>query len=164
MITLVLGGTRSGKSEVAERLASTLPQPVTFVATGIATDDDMRDRIESHRARRPPAWRTVDCEGDLVATLRTLDGTVLVDSLGTWVAQQPALAVDVDGLVAVLAERSDATVVVSEEVGLSVHSTTDVGRRFVDTLGTLNLAVASRADDVLLVVAGRSLRLPAPDA
>ena len=62
-------------------------------------------------------------------------------------------------LVDALSTRRGDTVVVSEEVGLSVHPTTEVGRRFVDVLGELNRRVAEIADDVLLVVAGRALRL-----
>ena len=61
-------------------------------------------------------------------------------------------------------ERSAPTVVVTEEVGLAVHPTTDAGRRFTDALGTLNAAVAAVAGDVLLVVAGRAVRLTPIDA
>ena len=164
MITLVLGGTRSGKSEVAEQLAARLPQPVTFVATALVTDDEMRARVEQHRARRPSTWPTVECDADLPGALRGLDGTLLVDSVGTWVAQLPDLSVDPDHLIAALVERPGSTVVVSEEVGLAVHAPTEAGRRFTDTLGALNLAVAARADDVFLVVAGRCLRLSNADA
>ena len=85
---------------------------------------------------------------------------MLIDALGTWVAAHPDLAVDVDALVAALLSRTGPTVVVSEEVGLAVHPTTESGRRFVDVMGTLNQAVAAVAADVRLVVAGRSLPLP----
>jgi adenosylcobinamide kinase/adenosylcobinamide-phosphate guanylyltransferase len=162
VIVLVLGGTRSGKSEAAEHLAADMAQPVTVVATALvdADDTDMQARVEKHRARRPAEWTTVECDSDLPGILRSLDGTVLVESLGTWVARQPGLHVDPGPLVAALAERSGSTVVVTEEVGLSVHAPTESGRRFADTLGALNLAIAARSDDVLLVVAGRSIRLP----
>jgi adenosylcobinamide kinase/adenosylcobinamide-phosphate guanylyltransferase len=85
---------------------------------------------------------------------------VLVDSLGTWVAGHPDLAADIDGLIAVLTARGAATVVVSEEVGLSIHPGSDVGRRFVDAVGEANRRVADVATTVLLVVAGRVLALP----
>jgi adenosyl cobinamide kinase/adenosyl cobinamide phosphate guanylyltransferase len=164
VITLVLGGTRSGKSQVAERIASGLEPPVTFVATATVTDDDMRARVELHRTRRPDDWRTVECDTDLPTALRQLEGTVLVDSLGTWVASRHDRRVDASDLVDALVERSGSTVVVSEEVGLSVHPTTEAGRRFADALGDVNLAVAACADDVFLVVAGRRVRLPDADA
>jgi adenosyl cobinamide kinase/adenosyl cobinamide phosphate guanylyltransferase len=159
VITLVLGGTRSGKSEVAERLATGLGEAVLYVATGSATDEGMAARIARHRERRPPAWTTVEAGADLPgALLAHVDGPALVDSLGTWVAAA-SLDVDVGALCSALGARRGPTVVVSEEVGLGVHSSTEVGRRFADVLGDVNRAVADVATDVLLVVAGRVLPL-----
>jgi adenosyl cobinamide kinase/adenosyl cobinamide phosphate guanylyltransferase len=160
VITLVLGGTRSGKSDVAERLAAGLGDDVIYVATGTVTDEGMAERIARHRARRPAAWTTVEAGADLVGALRTVrpDGVVLVDSLGTWLAQDLDAA-DAAALCAALTGRRGPTVVVSEEVGLGVHSSSDVGRRFADALGALNRSVADIADEVLLVIAGRVLPL-----
>ncbi len=171
MIVLVLGGTRSGKSEVAERLARGRPQPVTYVATGWADPDEDADsfggvlaaRIAAHRQRRPDAWLTIESGADLTGALRTYpEGTMLVDSLGSWVAGHPDLAVDVEALCAALRDRTGDTVLVSDEVGLSVHPPTDVGRRFVDVLGEVNRTVADLADEALLVVAGRVVPLRRP--
>lgn len=161
MITLVLGGTRSGKSAVAERLAGRRQFPITYVATAVADpgDADLASRIAAHRARRPPAWATREAGADLPAVLRATPGTVLVDALGTWVAAAPDLVVDIKALCAALVERAGDAVVVSDEVGLGVHPATEVGRRFRDVLGELNQAVAAVADEVLLVVAGRTLPL-----
>jgi adenosyl cobinamide kinase/adenosyl cobinamide phosphate guanylyltransferase len=173
VITLVLGGTRSGKSRVAEDLVAgrraATGGRVTYVATGRATDDDMAARIAAHQARRPAAWATVETGAgagagtDLPTVLARLTGHVLVDSLGTWVAADADLAPDTPALCAALSARARAgagdTVLVSEEVGLGVHSPTEVGRRFADALGELNRAVADVADRVLLVVAGRVLPL-----
>ena len=158
MIALVLGGARSGKSAFAERLAGALPAPVTYVATGTASDEEMAVRIALHRARRPAAWRTEEVGADLVGGLDRLAGTVLVDSLGSWVAACD-MAADVDGLLDVLGRRSGDAVLVSEEVGLGVHPPTALGVRFRDAVGEVNAAVAEVADDVRLVVAGRGLRL-----
>lgn len=159
MITLVLGGARSGKSTVAERLAAALPGPVTYIATATVGDADHAERIAAHRARRDPAWLTVEAGADLTAALRGTRGSVLVDSLGPWVAADEHFAVDVAGLCAALGGRTGDTVVVSEEVGLGVHPSSDAGRRFRDALGMVNAAVADVADEVLLVVAGRVLPL-----
>jgi adenosyl cobinamide kinase/adenosyl cobinamide phosphate guanylyltransferase len=164
MITLVLGGARSGKSELAERIASSLPEPVTFLATAVVGDDaDFANRIEEHRRRRPPSWRTVEAGADLPSALSQAGpGTVLVDSLGTWVAACPDFAADSDSLCLALGARTDDTVLVSEEVGLGVHPSTELGGLFRDALGRVNRAVSEIADDVVLVVAGRPLRLEAP--
>lgn len=163
MITLVLGGARSGKSEVAERLARDRGGPVTYLATGAApdpaVDPDWAARVEAHRSRRPPSWRTIEAGRDLPNVLAASIGTVLVDSLGTWIAGADGFVVDAAGLCNVLAGRTDPTVLVSDEVGLGVHPPTAVGVAFRDALGDLNRAVAGVADDVLLVVAGRVLPL-----
>ena len=158
MITLVLGGARSGKSELAERLVARLPMPITYVATGVASDPDIAARIAAHRARRPATWATAE-PADLVAAVADVTGTLLVDALGAWVARADGFAVDVDGLLAALTGRTGDTVVVSDEVGLGVHPSTEAGRRFRDALGVLNGRVAEVAGDVLLVVAGRALPL-----
>ena len=156
-VTLVLGGARSGKSAVAERLAGA--GPVTYVATFLGDDDpDMAARVAVHRERRPAAWTTVETS-DLVGALRAAAGPVLIDSLTTWVASAPGFAVDVVGLCLALGDASGEVVLVSDEVGFGVHPSSEPGRRFRDALGLVNQAVSAVADEALLVVAGRILRL-----
>lgn len=164
MITLVLGGARSGKSAVAERLVARTGATVTYVATAIVDqgDADHAARVDAHKARRDPGWTTVEAGSDLAGALRSARGTVLVDSLGTWVTAHADRLPDVAGLCAVLREREGDTVVVSEEVGLGVHPSSELGRRFRDALGEVNVTVAEVADEVLLVVAGRVLPLERP--
>ena len=164
MITLVLGGARSGKSAVAEGIVGRGTGPVTYVATAAVdpTDADHVARVAAHRERRDPAWATVEAGADLAGVLAGTAGDVLVDSLGTWVTAHPDLRPDVDSLCAALVARDGDAVLVSEEVGLGVHPSSELGRRFRDELGAVNLAVAAVADDVLLVVAGRTLRLERP--
>lgn len=188
MITLVLGGTRSGKSVVAERLVLAHPGALGYLATGAATDADMTNRIEWHRRRRDARFETIEVGGDLAAALRRAPTVpVLVDALGTWVAGQPEFAepataeagadpravagatgsaslhpvwaARIDELCAALQGRGAPTVLVSDEVGMGVHPETAVGRLFRDVLGLVNQRVAETADDVLLVVAGRALHL-----
>lgn len=167
-LTLVLGGTRSGKSAVAERVAVDAGTPVTYLATGSpdgSDDEDFAERIAEHRRRRPESWITVECGAGLAEALRSHpSGTVIVDSLGTWLSAHHDFAVDSADLIAALRSRTGATVIVSDEVGLSVHPTTALGRRFVDALGALNQAIAAIADDVALVVAGRTMWLPPDEA
>lgn len=160
MIALFLGGARSGKSVVAERYAAGRAAPVTYVATAVVDGDpDMAARVAAHRARRPAAWATAEAGARLVDVLRTTEGTVLVDSLGTWLAHHTDFEVDPAVLVAAVQQRSSDTILVSDEVGLGVHPSTAVGRLFRDALGTVNQAVADIADEVFLVVAGRVLPL-----
>ena len=91
-----------------------------------------------HRERRPETWTTVEEHADLPGLLTSIEGTVLVESTGTWVAAQPDLVADVEGLGAAARTRSGDTVFVAEEVGLAVHAPTEIGRRFVDAVGKCN--------------------------
>ncbi|MCY4037368.1 MAG: bifunctional adenosylcobinamide kinase/adenosylcobinamide-phosphate guanylyltransferase, partial [bacterium] len=159
MIVLVLGGTRSGKSGVAESVAESLGPVVTYVAPAAldGKDADFAVRVAAHQARRPAHWGTVECEApeDMPRFLADIEGVALIDSLGTWVARHSDLAVEADGLLDALVRRTDPVVIVSEEVGLSVHAPTESGRRFADALGLLNQRVAAAADRGVGGVAGR---------
>jgi len=161
VITLVLGGTRSGKSAVAEAIAARTDAPVIYIATASADDDaDLAVRIAAHRGRRPPTWTTVEAGCELIGALAEHpDATMLVDALGAWVAGHDDFALDLEGLLSALRARRGHTIVVSDEVGLGVHPSTEVGRKFRDALGDVHAAVAAVADEVLFVIAGRVLRL-----
>lgn len=184
MNVLVLGGTRSGKSLVAEQIAAARAGdlPVTYAATLVPdpTDGDIAQRLLSHQERRPANWRTIECLAptDLIDALLGAPSPVIVDSLGSWLGsavpwndskEQIGIAVDELSrrLVDTLRHRKRTgatTVLVSDEVGLSVHPPTQVGRLFADALGTLNRRTAEVCDDVLLVVAGRVALLETFDA
>jgi adenosyl cobinamide kinase/adenosyl cobinamide phosphate guanylyltransferase len=166
MLILVIGGARSGKSAAAESLVHKLPAPVTYVAT-IAPDEndaDLMRRIDLHQRRRPAAWTTLEAGADLPGRLRDVAGTVLLDSLGPWVARHSPGDDELVGLVGALTHRDGDTVVVSEEVGMSVHPSTEAGRVFRDAVGNVNQRLAEAADHTLFVVAGRLLRTAPVDA
>ncbi|MBA3281826.1 MAG: bifunctional adenosylcobinamide kinase/adenosylcobinamide-phosphate guanylyltransferase [Acidimicrobiia bacterium] len=166
-VALVLGGARSGKSVEAERLVTRWADgsAVTYVATALldSGDDRLTERVAAHQQRRPATWATVQAGADLPAVLRATAGPVLLDSLGPWVAASFPGPPDHAALVIALNERDGDTVVVSDEVGMAVHPVSESGRWFVDSLGTVNQAVAAVAAEVRLVVAGRVLVLPPAD-
>ena len=165
MIVLVLGGARSGKSEIAEEMAAALGPEVTYLATGWrpdGTDPSWAARVAAHRLRRPTGWVTVEVATDLAGALRDASGPVLVDSLGAWVAGVERFDVDVAAVCDTLVGRDAPTVLVSDEVGLGVSPSTAIGNSFRDALGEVNRAVSAIADEAWLVVAGRRLRLEAP--
>jgi histidinol-phosphate aminotransferase len=169
-LVLVLGGTRSGKSAVAESLVAPAAA-VVYVATGVAGDGDaeMAARVAAHRARRPPGWRTVET-GDPAAAVQAAPpgSAVLVDALGSWLAARcdddpGQLLAEVDALAAAAADHPGGpVVVVAEEAGLGVVPTGAVTRRWLDLLGEAKQRLAARAARTLLVVAGRPVELPAP--
>jgi adenosylcobinamide kinase/adenosylcobinamide-phosphate guanylyltransferase len=153
---LVLGGARSGKSAYAESRLAAEPA-VTYVATGLVHGDPEWDRrVEAHRLRRPPQWRTVETT-DVAALLRDPpDPAVLVDCLTLWLAPGRA---DVDALLAAWRATSAYVVAVSNEVGSGVVPATASGREFRDALGTLNARVAAESDEVWVVTAGIAQRI-----
>ena len=159
VITLVLGGVRSGKSEVAERLAG--PGPGTYLATGLVApgDDDFADRVARHRARRPASWATVEEPRAVPEVLARLHGPCCSTPSAPGSPTTPGPTSTAWSKPSSTG-RGD-TVVVSEEVGLGVHPMTEVGRLFADRLGEANRRVAEVADRCLLVVAGRVIDLPA---
>ena len=157
-VTLVLGGQRSGKSTLAERLIET-HGPGLYLATAEAGDPEMAERIRRHRERRGEDWTTVEEPLELARALRHhADCPVLVDCLTLWLANLMAagrdLSVETRALTAALAGLAQPVVLVSGEVGQGVIPATPLGRRFADEAGALNQAVAGAAQRVVLVTAG----------
>jgi len=168
---LVLGGSRSGKSAFAESLMAG-HEDVTYLATSAGAPDDAEwaARVAAHRARRPAGWSTLETTAPSDLLRR---GTVLVDSVTTWVAalmdetsawsddpEAPQrLAGRCDALVNAWAMTPAHVVAVSDEVGLGVVPETRAGRLFRDVLGEVNQRLAGTADEVWFVVAGLPQRL-----
>lgn len=163
-LVFVIGGARSGKSAFAEGRATAHPAPWTYIATAQAFDDEMRARIDAHRARRGAGWRNMEAPHDLAEAVRTApaDAPMLVDCLTLWLTNRLLADVDLSteqgDLVAALAARAAPTIVVSNEVGLGIVPDNALSRRFRDAAGLLHQAVAACAGEVHLIVAGLSIR------
>lgn len=164
-LTFPIGGARSGKSALAVGLGHRHRGPATYVATTSALDADMANRIERHRTERRPHRTTIEEQLDLAGALDRAAGTmVILDCLTLWVSNLLA-AGDDDETVSELtgsttrmaAERDDTPVAISNEVGLGVHPTTELGRRYRDVLGRVTQCWAAQADPALFLVAGRAL-------
>lgn len=157
--TLVLGGARSGKSRHAEALIARHPAPWSYLATAEAWDEEMRARIEAHRARRADGWATVNVPLDLPGALdRHALRPALVDCLTLWLTNLMLGQHDVEGAIqaleAALARRRAATVLVASEVGLGIVPENALARAFRDQAGLLNQRMAARAGSVHFVAAG----------
>jgi adenosylcobinamide kinase/adenosylcobinamide-phosphate guanylyltransferase len=159
MLTLVLGGARSGKSRYAERLITAQPPPWRYIATAEAGDDEMAARIAAHRARRGEGWTTIEAPRDLVAALTVNEPIpTMVDCLTLWLSNLMIGNADVDAAVALLESTVQPwrgeLVLVSNEVGAGIVPDNALARRFRDAQGQLNQRIAAVADRVVLVVAG----------
>ena len=156
-LVLYVGGARSGKSRLALERARASAVRVVFIATGEPGDDEMRDRIERHRAERPADWTTIEEPLDVAAALARVpeDATVILDCLSLWVANGGGG----DGAIGVAARRPGLTLVVTNEVGLGIVPDNALARAYRDDLGRVNAAWAAAADEAYFVVAGRALRL-----
>jgi histidinol-phosphate/aromatic aminotransferase/cobyric acid decarboxylase-like protein/adenosyl cobinamide kinase/adenosyl cobinamide phosphate guanylyltransferase len=161
-LTVVLGGTRSGKSARAEALAAASGLPVRYVATADGTDPLMRERISAHAARRPPEWETVEAGASLCAATGN-EGCILVDGLGTWIAGRMHHGMPHDEIVAEVERTAEAlagascAIVVAEQAGEGVLPADAESRAWLDLLGAATQRLAARAERVELVVAGRAL-------
>lgn len=163
-VTLVLGGARSGKSALAERLVLAAGPAPVYIATAEAWDDEMRSRIAAHKAQRDgQGWRTIEAPLDLPGALATVgDAPVLVDCLTLWLTNLMLGGHDIEaatkGLMVAL-DRPALTVLVANEVGLGIVPDNALARRFRDAAGRLNQQVAERADTVVFTAAGLPLVL-----
>lgn len=164
-LTLVLGGARSGKSRYAELLAEQCPSPWRYVATAVAFDEEMRERIAHHVDRRGHGWHTIEAPVDLPEALLAAPygEPVLVDCLTVWLTNvmlsDGDLPAAVNRLVDVLQRPRGPWFVVANEVGLGIVPDNALARRFRDEAGRLNQSVASCADEVLFLAAGLPLKL-----
>ncbi|MGL4858606.1 MAG: bifunctional adenosylcobinamide kinase/adenosylcobinamide-phosphate guanylyltransferase [Enterobacteriaceae bacterium] len=162
MVELILGGARSGKSTLAERLAHESGLQVTCVVTAQARDAEMVQRIALHQQRRPKQWHLVEEPLALASTLHSLAGEqrcLLVDCLTLWLsnlllAGDDVFAREQSQFLEVLPTLAGRIILVSNETGLGVVPMGELSRRYVDSAGWLHQAIASRCERVIFTVAG----------
>jgi adenosylcobinamide kinase / adenosylcobinamide-phosphate guanylyltransferase len=172
VLTLVLGGARSGKSRYAQSLIG--GRRAIYIATARRDDDrEMRARIARHRSDRPASWITIEEPEQVPSRVRDaapLDAPVLIECVSLWLSnlffresRKPAIRQQ-DILLAAVRDLAEASggrevIAVSNEVGSGIVPATRVGRRFRDFQGWANQILAAEAGRVVLVVAGLPLVL-----
>jgi len=173
---LITGGVRSGKSRYGEALLADSAE-VSYVATGpvpdTATDPEWAARILDHRARRPTHWSTLETS-DVAGALRSVPGAIMIDCLGTWLTAvidrlgswdepmarwQDDFHDQLEDLIGAWRARQGMAIAVTNEVGWGLVSTYRSGRVFTELLGLVNQEMAASSNEVILVVAGRAVRL-----
>ncbi len=168
MLQLILGGARSGKSRLAEKLASESGLDVIYIATSQPLDGEMTQRVALHRARRPDTWGLVEEPLELTRVLKENAGQgrcLLVDCLTLWLTNllmlddPQRLAQEREALLDCLAQLPGEIIFVSNETGLGVVPLGELTRRYVDEAGWLHQALAERCQRVVFTVAGLPMTL-----
>ncbi len=161
--TLILGGVRSGKSRLAERLARESGLAVTYIATARAGDAEMAARIATHRARRPAHWRLREeslHRASACSAEAAEDRCLLVDCLTLWLTalltrSDPGLAErEIQALLDALPRLPGRVLLVSNETNMGVTPLGELSRRYCDLAGELHQALAQCCDQVILTIAG----------
>ena len=172
-VILITGGARSGKSRYAEELALSLSENPVYVATAHIWDNEFRERVRIHQARRGPEWTNIEEEKEL--SRHDLTGRVaVIDCVTLWCTnyffeQQVGRASqrdDVDSALEALKNEfdkftaHDATYIfVTNEIGMGGVSENAVQRKFTNLQGWMNQYVASQADEVILMVSGIPIKV-----
>jgi len=166
MIYFITGGERSGKSRFAQQLALDMTQNPTYLATARHWDQDFEKRIKHHQQERDDRWINIEEEiriGDVV----TKSSVILLDCVTLWLTnifsdrnyevESSLTFAKVELAKAFSLEKN--WIVVSNEIGMGVHATTDIGRKFVELQGWINQHIAKHADDVYLMISGIPLKI-----
>jgi adenosylcobinamide kinase/adenosylcobinamide-phosphate guanylyltransferase len=170
---LVIGPTRSGKSRWAEQLAVASHLEVVYIATARddPTDSEWSQRLAQHRQRRPSQWQTCEVPVELAAAIQRYSALphhdqpcILIDSLGTWVANTLDCSDThwqclVQALVNSLLQRQQLTILVGEETGWGVVPAYAQGRLFRDRLGALIMTIGSVSTTTWLVAGGHAINM-----
>ncbi|AZT82346.1 bifunctional adenosylcobinamide kinase/adenosylcobinamide-phosphate guanylyltransferase [Marinobacter sp. NP-4(2019)] len=167
--TLVIGGIRSGKTALAERLATESGDAVVYVATATVGDEEMAQRVKRHVDSRPARWGLAEEPLRLASVLKTYEGErlppfLLVDCMSLWVsnllfAGGETFGQEREAFLEALRNYPGSVAIVSNEVGLGTIGMDPLTRRFCDELGWLNQAIAATCDRVVMSVAGQPLWL-----
>jgi adenosylcobinamide kinase/adenosylcobinamide-phosphate guanylyltransferase len=167
-LILITGGQRSGKSSYAEQLVLSLSDFPVYMATAHIWDNEFKERVDKHKARRGPQWTNI--EEELHLSRHSLEGrVVLVDCLTLWATNffyrdgvehevEPTLK-ELKEEFQKLLQQNSTFVVVTNEIGLGGTSANAAQRHFTDLLGWLNQYVASLSDEVILMISGIPVKI-----
>jgi adenosylcobinamide kinase/adenosylcobinamide-phosphate guanylyltransferase len=170
-VILILGGARSGKSDTAIKLGGHYGKNVIYIAAALEGDEEMSTRIEAHRRSRPPYWKTLETGeniGDGLSAMQACADAIILDCLTMLTANivmaqgenplektlDEKIAHEIDFFLNECKKKNATCIVVSNEVGMGIVPPYKTGRLYRDVLGKANKYLASKADKVLLMIAG----------
>ena len=159
-LSLILGGTRSGKSAMAEKIALASGLAPVYLATAQSGDNEMAKRIAIHKKRRDGNWRLIEEPVDLAHPISTIkqDEILLIDCLTLWLSNSgfsvDQAKINRDNLMDALLGCAGKVICVSNELGMGIVPENQISRSFRDAQGMLNQTVAELADLVVFSVAG----------
>jgi len=163
-IIFITGGTKSGKSELAEFLAKEVKK-LSYVALSDNNVDDKewRDKIDLHQKRRPKDWKLIETI-DLLNTLRQEEGPLLIDSIGGFVMEsiekeQNEWSTKMNLLISHLMKRKSITFIVGEQVGWSLVSEYKIGNTYIERIGELQKRITKISKDNWLAINGRAIKI-----
>ena len=163
MKTLILGGVRSGKSQLAETLAQQSGLAVTYIATASGDDEAMAARILLHRQRRPEQWRSIEEKIHLAQSIQSVAAAntcLLIDCLSLWLTNlllsedETLIDNEINALLTCLTETPGEVIMVSSESNMGVIPMGELSRRYCDMIGQLHQQVATVSDRVIMTIAG----------
>ena len=162
---LILGGARSGKSALAENIATSLGSRPAYIATAETLDEEMKERVRTHQRQRKGRFETIEEPIDLVESLHAAAAhhdVILVDCITLWITNLLMAEANVAGAVEELTQalrelESTMVVLVSNEVGLGIVPENAMARSFRDLAGSAHQRLASVCDHVYFVAAGLPL-------
>ena len=162
-VIMVTGGSRSGKSVIAEQKAKEYgKRSVLYLATAIPVDDEMKERIRIHQERRDSEWGTYEGYRDLGEVVKSTEkNTILLDCVTVMITNILCEDEerDFDKISASEVEKLETLIIVSNEVGMRVIPSYRLGRIFSDISGKANQVLASLSDEVYVAISGLPLRL-----
>ena len=168
-IVLITGGARSGKSRFAQELAMHEGRDVVFIATAAVRDKEMEQRVQRHRRSRPPQWKTVEEEVNLVGAIEALarePKTLIIDCITLWLSnlmeqghEDEKICQEARRLGEILQRSPHSVILVTNEVGSGIVPENNLARRFRDLAGEVNQILASSAQECYLMVFGRPMKI-----
>ncbi len=164
-ITLILGGVRSGKSQLAIKMAKEKGKRVAFIATCRPLDEEMEKRIALHKKSRPASWHTFEEPEDVQSALKKIGNrfdVIIIDCLTLLISNlllKGLKEVDVEQKVKKIMETRANVIIVSNEVGLGIVPDNKLARAFRDIAGKMNQIVAKKASKVFFMASGLPLQI-----